>query len=269
MKKVLALILVAALMPLPALAQQAAGKVTTLDGTANVARATAPQTPATLKDRDDVFVRDRITTGNESLVKMLMGGKALITVRELSALTITEETGKAVVQLDNGKIAYGLLKNKLQPGETHEIRTPNAIASVRGTVLIVEVEQKSAQGPGGGPVPWTTFIDVLPPPPGQPPPVVFGGLITGGPQVQILGGRGRTIIGGIIGPDRPARPDAVLLAGLHGKGKRQGSKPKPDPNAVTTDMSALGGGGAEALLGSSTFGAGSRVLPGGKAVYVP
>ncbi|HEV8532410.1 MAG TPA: hypothetical protein VGT00_13410, partial [Methylomirabilota bacterium] len=69
------------------------GVVTTLQGQASVARASAPGT-LPLKFKDAVFDRDRIQTGEESLVKVLMGGKAIVTVRELSVLTITEELGK-------------------------------------------------------------------------------------------------------------------------------------------------------------------------------
>src|SRR5258706_9546323 len=65
-----------------------AGVVTTLRGTATVARTTATE-PAPLKFKDDVFVRDRITTGDESVARILLGGKAVVTIRERSQLTIT------------------------------------------------------------------------------------------------------------------------------------------------------------------------------------
>ncbi len=114
------------------------GVVTTLSGTVTVARAALPA-PQPLKFKDDVFERDRISTAERSIVRVLLGGKALITVRELSSLTITEEASRSTVDLASGKVAVGVAHQRMRPGEIIEIRTPNAIAAVRGTVLVVEL----------------------------------------------------------------------------------------------------------------------------------
>jgi hypothetical protein len=129
------------------------GVVTTLHGTATVARASLPS-PRTLHFKDDVFVRDHIATAEKSVVRVLLGGKALITVRELSTLTIKEETGRSAVDLGSGKIAMGVARARMRPGEVIEIRTPNAIVAVRGTVLVVEL----IPAPGGS---YTTKVHVL------------------------------------------------------------------------------------------------------------
>ena len=142
---------VAALM-LPFLASAEAapevGVVTTLQGEATVAR-TASTAPLPLKFRDSIFEKDRINTGEKSIVKVLMGGRAIVTVRELSVLTITEEVGRTVVNLESGKIAVGVAKERMKPGETLEVHTPNAVAAVRGTVFVVEVARQGAQVGGG------------------------------------------------------------------------------------------------------------------------
>src|SRR5215468_5928212 len=78
-----------------------------------------------------------------------MGGRAIVTVRELSVLTVTEEVGRTVVNLESGKIAVGIAKQRMKPGETFEVHTPNAVAAVRGTVFIVEVNRQGAQAGGG------------------------------------------------------------------------------------------------------------------------
>ena len=44
-----------------------------------------------------MFLRDRITTGGRSFVRVLLGGKATVTARERSVLTITEVPGVATV----------------------------------------------------------------------------------------------------------------------------------------------------------------------------
>lgn len=135
---VLAVILVATHHPVPAAAQtsEAVGVVTTLDGRASVARP-ALTAPLALKFKDDVFGRDRISTQENSLVRVLLGGKAILTVRELSQVTISEEPGRAVVTLPSGKVVLAVAKQRMRPGESVEIRTPNAVAAVRGSILAV------------------------------------------------------------------------------------------------------------------------------------
>jgi hypothetical protein len=118
--------------------QPGIGVVSTLIGEATVARGTTTQLLA-LKTRDDVFMQDRISTKERSLVHVLMGGKALLTVRELSVLTITEEGGRATVDLQSGKVGLAVVRQRMKPGEIIEIRTPHSVAAVRGTVLVVEI----------------------------------------------------------------------------------------------------------------------------------
>ena len=115
-----------------------AGTVTALQGQATVARATLP-TPALLQFQDDVFVRDRIETGEKSVARVLLGGKAIVTIRELSVFTITEEPGRAVVEISKGKLALGVARKLLQPGESVEIRGPNVAAAVRGSYVTFAV----------------------------------------------------------------------------------------------------------------------------------
>ncbi len=134
------------------------GVVTTLAGTVTVARAALPA-PQPLHFKDDVFVRDHIATAEKSVVRVLLGGKALVTVRELSSLTIKEETGRSTVDLTSGKIAMGVVRQRMRPGEVIEIRTPNAIAAIRGTVLVVELIPARV-GTSGQPN-YTTKVHVL------------------------------------------------------------------------------------------------------------
>jgi hypothetical protein len=65
-------------------------------------------------------------------------------VRERSALTITEVPGRSTIDLDSGKVAVAVAKDKMRPGEQIEVKTPNAVAAVRGTVFIAEVIRASA-----------------------------------------------------------------------------------------------------------------------------
>ena len=131
-----------AVLALPAVARSEeprAGVVTKLIGTATVARTALPE-PAPLHFKDDVLLHDRITTGENSAVRVLLGGKATVTARERSVLTITEIPGTATVRLAAGRAAVAVTKDRMKPGEIVEIRTPNAVVAVRGTVVIAEVE---------------------------------------------------------------------------------------------------------------------------------
>lgn len=122
----------------PGGAQEKVGVVTTVVGPVTVARASLPPEP--LKFKDDVFVRDRVITGEQAITRILLGGKVIITAREHSTLTITETPGLSTIHLTGGRIAVAVERSKMKPGERVDIRTPNAVAGVRGTVLIVEAE---------------------------------------------------------------------------------------------------------------------------------
>lgn len=138
----------------PALAaaqsDESAGVVTTVNGDATLLRAVAAARPVSLRTRDEIFVHDRIHTRERSLVRVLLGGKALITVRELSVLTVTEDAGRVTVDLQSGKIGVAVVKARMRPGEIIEIRTPNATAAVRGTVFVVDVDPIRPEQAAGG-----------------------------------------------------------------------------------------------------------------------
>lgn len=136
------LVLVALLYVLgagPAPAQERkVGTVTGLAGEATVVHASLPR-PAPLRFQDDIFFQDRVETQQESAVKILLGGKAILTVRELSSVTITEEPRRSIVDFRAGRLALQVIKNLFALGETAEVHTPNAVAAVRGSLLVVEM----------------------------------------------------------------------------------------------------------------------------------
>lgn len=119
-------------------AQEPAGVVTTLEGKVTVAHTSSPA-PTPLKFRDSVFVRDRIATGKDAFARVLLGGRAVVTIREFSAVTITEEPGVATVSVGSGRVAVAVARERMRPGDLVEVRTPNAVAGIRGTVIVAEV----------------------------------------------------------------------------------------------------------------------------------
>jgi hypothetical protein len=190
MRNLMLATLLVALSPLPVLAQtQPVGVVTTLTGQATLARTAVPE-PLILKFRDDVFERDRISTAEKSIVRVLLGGKAIVTVRELSVVTITEQPGRATIDLTSGKIGVSVAKQRMRPGEALEIRTPNAVAAVRGTVVTAETAMVAGV--------QLTEYDVQ-----------SGTLDLVMPRPEVLApGRGITVSGLTAGIPRAARPDA-------------------------------------------------------------
>ena len=160
LKRGLAVVVIGGLLaPAGAFAQgpaTKAGVVTTLEGNVTARRVALPA-PVALKFKDDVLLQDTVTTGDKSLARMLLGGKAVVTVRERSTLTITEVPGTSTIELESGKFALAVAREKLRPGEEILIRTPNAIAGVRGTVVVTEVNRPGAQVGGGAPAVVTNF----------------------------------------------------------------------------------------------------------------
>lgn len=74
------------------------------------------------------------------MVRVLFGGKALLTVQESTDLSIGSELQQPmVVDIAAGSMGLAVAKAKMKAGEGFEVRTPNAVATVRSTVILVEV----------------------------------------------------------------------------------------------------------------------------------
>jgi hypothetical protein len=187
-----------------------AGKVSTLIGQATVTR--APATPAALKLSDVVFVRDRLATAERSLLKVALGPRAVVTVREPTTPLLTEPSGRSPVGIASGKKSFALLPPAggpgAGPGQLYEIRTPNAVAAVRGTILIVETRRLSGPAPDGGP-PFHSELSLL-----EGGPVNVSGGTSGGAVLQ--GNQALSVIGNTFSAIRLLTPAAraAALAGL-------------------------------------------------------
>jgi hypothetical protein len=237
----------------PAQSGQGLGVVSTISGQATISRTSLSQ-PIPLQFKDSVFDRDRIATAENSTVKVLMGGRALVTVRELSVLTITEELNRSTVDLQSGKVALGVLHQKMRPGESIEVRTHNAVAAVRGTVIVVEVVQASAQV-GGGPTGLTTNVHVL-----HGAADVTPTNIPGAAPIRVQQFQTYSQIGNVLGQIRPLTPAGVnqLMGNLRsnpqfGHGSGGGATDQivshEQSKASTSFASTTGSGAVGALPG--------------------
>src|SRR5574341_742858 len=202
-------------LPAVVLAQGAkAGVVTTLEGNVTAARAALPQ-PVGLRFKDDVFVNDRIVAGDRSLARLLLGGKAVVTVRERSSLTITEVPGRSTIELSSGKIAVAVAREKMRAGESIEVRTPNAVAAVRGTVFVTEVTQATAALEAAQPAVTTNIYGFA----DQVVVTMAGQLFTVGPKMFLTGTGFQPPTVGTMTADVRAR----ALAGLQARAQQVGA----------------------------------------------
>lgn len=84
---------------------------------------------------------DKITTGEDGLVDLLIDEDKHILAREDTCFTIVsngnEKKGKLLIELEYGSSLIEI-ENKLEDGASVEVSTPNAALSVRGTTFDVE-----------------------------------------------------------------------------------------------------------------------------------
>jgi len=135
--RLLAVLALAMSIPTLTAAQQRVGVTTTVVGPVTVTRRASA--PVSLQFKDDIFINDRIATGDQAFARMLLGGKAIVTARERSIITITEVPGVSTVDVLSGRISVAVEKSRMAPGEVVEIRTPNAVSGIRGTIVVAEV----------------------------------------------------------------------------------------------------------------------------------
>ena len=187
----------------PLAAQSPAGEVSRVEGTAAVARTATPD-GSPLKVKDNVFVRDLVTTGQQSKAQLLLARKATVTMREQSALRITEVPGVSTVEITDGTLKLAVIKDRMKVGERIDVRTPNAITAIRGTTIVTELTKTPA-----GPVTRLTvldgFVDITPLDPATGAPL--------GPPVRVNNLQQTTVTGaGAPTPPQPVnRTDAIRL----------------------------------------------------------
>jgi hypothetical protein len=223
------------LVPSPVRAQ-GLGVVTTLTGTATLARASQSQP---LRFRDSLFEQDKIATAEKSLVRVLLGGKAVVTIRELSELTITEGHAKSIIQLSAGKIGLAVARQRMKPGEEIEVRTPNAVAAVRGTVFVVELIRPKAGASGAAP--FVTNVHVVKG-------IVDVSALNAAPgtaPTRVGAGQSIGVTAGIAGQVQPVSP-AAMTAVFSDLSAREAEHPR-SADAVARSVSGAEGLKARAL----------------------
>ncbi|MBI2154937.1 MAG: FecR domain-containing protein [Candidatus Rokubacteria bacterium] len=127
--------------------QKAAGQAISVAGPVVVLRPDVVPHPLTF--RDNLYWRDVVEARKDGIARVLLGGKATVTVRELSRLELREERRtegvRYVVDLVRGKVRASVARMLMRPGEQVEVWTFNTVASVRGTDFIVETLERPTQ----------------------------------------------------------------------------------------------------------------------------
>jgi hypothetical protein len=133
-----------------ATAADAVGKFTHVEGKVDILREGA--FPAiTVKAQDQVYPRDIVRTKSASKAEIIFKDNTVLQIAQRSRIDISEyytgDTGKSVIKLSRGQVKAIVDKNvtkriSLAPDANRfEIRTPNAVAGVRGTEFHVAYDR--------------------------------------------------------------------------------------------------------------------------------
>jgi hypothetical protein len=100
--------------------------------------------PAPTRYREQMVFTDRVTTGDRTFARLLLGGRVMVLARAGSALSITEVGAGLTIEVETGRLAVTVDRGKLEPEELVEIRTPHAAVSVPCETLVVEVVDEAS-----------------------------------------------------------------------------------------------------------------------------
>jgi hypothetical protein len=92
--------------------------------------------PRPLAVTEDVLVDDTITTASKSHVRIGFAAGALASLGEISVMTIAEEAGRPVLNLDTGVVDYRVSREEDRRDEVRAVLTANAIARTTGEVWV-------------------------------------------------------------------------------------------------------------------------------------
>lgn len=137
--------LVKVIAPSIACAQQIVGTVSQLSGTAQIQRGGATISVA---QGIAIELNDRLTTSVNSSATATLANGTTLTLAEHTNLTFDQNVAASGVRKTELNLVEGGLRSivsVLQPTETFEVHTPNAVAAVRGTDFdTTYIEEESA-----------------------------------------------------------------------------------------------------------------------------
>ena len=125
-----------------AVPRQPVAVVSTLSGDVTVGRAGGS---IPLKFKDEIFPDDAIKTADQSIVRLLLREKALMTVQQRSLLTLRDEQGTSMVALEAGQIGVSMADRQQRVGGTLQVQTPNVKAVLGPGNIIINTSKISGR----------------------------------------------------------------------------------------------------------------------------
>lgn len=121
--------------------------VSSVNGEARIARATGTQPPDQPKFRGPIIYGDHLSTGKDSSLGLLVGQRSLLTMRELSEVSIAETVrNQQILEVAKGKVCLAVSRQVGVGTGPFTVKTPTSmITASAGTLLSVEVEAAPQQ----------------------------------------------------------------------------------------------------------------------------
>lgn len=86
------------------------------------------------KGGEQLLFGDTIRVGKGGIAHLILADRGAVLLREESLLTLQGSPRRAVMAVAFGEFLIGLTR-KLEPGQSFKVRTPAAVAAVRGTLF--------------------------------------------------------------------------------------------------------------------------------------
>jgi hypothetical protein len=95
------------------------------------------------KGGEELLYGDEVRTGPGGSAHLLIGERGAVLMRENTLLTLQGNPNRTVLRFELGEFLIGL-RRKLEAGQTFKVRTPAAVAAVRGTLFWGRTDEKKA-----------------------------------------------------------------------------------------------------------------------------
>lgn len=139
--------------PASSASEEKVGSVLAIKGTAMVRRS-GDWDPVRLKVKDPVYLKDDLTTGDGSKLKILMNDESILTLGQNSRLAVSEykflpetKERRSIFKLAKGALR-SLVSKLSAAGNVFEVHTPTAVAGARGTINLVQILPGEDAGDG-------------------------------------------------------------------------------------------------------------------------
>ena len=93
--------------------------------------------------KSQIRLTERIDVGERLFARLLLDGRVMVLAREGSRLNVREVAGATTIEVQHGRVAVTVDRERLHPEDLVEVRTPHAVVTVPSSTLVVEVARVS------------------------------------------------------------------------------------------------------------------------------